>query len=41
VDRLAFTDEIESIKVLLDGHYFAACCLAAVCGITAMKQCWD
>lgn len=39
VDRLAFTDEIESIKVLLDGHYFAACCLAAVCGIAAMKQC--
>jgi DNA mismatch repair protein MSH4 len=37
VDRLAFPDEVESIKVLLDGHYFAACCLAAVCRSITMN----
>ncbi|KAL1963513.1 hypothetical protein VTN77DRAFT_8094 [Rasamsonia byssochlamydoides] len=30
VEMLAFPEEIESIRVSLDGHYFAACCLAAV-----------
>lgn len=30
VDRLAFPEDIESIKVTLGGNYFAACCFAAV-----------
>lgn len=30
VDRLAFPEDVESIKVILGGNYFAACCLAAV-----------
>lgn len=30
VDRLAFPDDADSIKVTLGGNYFAACCLAAV-----------
>lgn len=31
VDRLAFPEDIESIKITLGGNYFAACCFAAVC----------
>lgn len=31
VDRLAFPEDAESIKVTLGGNYFAACCFAAVC----------
>lgn len=30
VDKLAFPEELESIRGSLDSHYFAACCLAAV-----------
>lgn len=30
VDRLAFPEDVESIKVILGGNYFAACCFAAV-----------
>lgn len=30
VDRLAFPEDAESIKVTLGGNYFAACCFAAV-----------
>lgn len=30
VDRLAFPEDAESIKVTLGGYYFAACCFAAV-----------
>ncbi|KJK62986.1 MutS [Aspergillus parasiticus SU-1] len=30
VDRLAFPEDIESIKITLGGNYFAACCFAAV-----------
>lgn len=30
VDQLAFPEDAESIKVILGGNYFAACCLAAV-----------
>ena len=30
VEMLAFPEAIESIKVFLDGNYFAACCFAAV-----------
>ncbi|EEP81197.1 hypothetical protein UREG_06039 [Uncinocarpus reesii 1704] len=29
VDQLAFKDDLESIKISLEGNYFAACCLAA------------
>ncbi|KAJ5541790.1 hypothetical protein N7494_006866 [Penicillium frequentans] len=29
LDRLAFSDESDSLKVTLDGSYFAACCFAA------------
>lgn len=31
VDKLAFPDELESMRASLESHYFAACCLAAVC----------
>lgn len=31
LDRLAFSDEADSLKVTLGGSYFAACCFAAVC----------
>lgn len=30
VDQLALKDDLESIKMSLEGNYFAACCLAAV-----------
>jgi len=30
VERLAFPEDVESIKISLGGNYFAACCLAAV-----------
>lgn len=30
VDRLAFSEDDESIKTILGGNYFAACCFAAV-----------
>ncbi|KMU91108.1 DNA mismatch repair protein mutS [Coccidioides immitis H538.4] len=30
VDQLAFKDDLESIKLSLEGNYFASCCLAAV-----------
>lgn len=30
VDKLAFPEELESIRSSLESHYFAACCLAAV-----------
>ncbi|KAG0157194.1 hypothetical protein PDIDSM_4379 [Penicillium digitatum] len=30
VDRLAFPEEVDSLKVTLGGNYFAACCFAAV-----------
>ncbi|KGO77743.1 DNA mismatch repair protein MutS, core [Penicillium italicum] len=30
VERLAFPEEIDSLKVTLGGNYFAACCFAAV-----------
>ena len=29
--RLAFPDEVESLRVTMSGNYFAACCFAAVC----------
>lgn len=28
--RLAFQDEVDSLKVILNSNYFAACCFAAV-----------
>lgn len=31
VERLAFPEDVESIKISLGGNYFAACSLAAVC----------
>lgn len=31
LDRLAFPDEVDSLKVTLGRNYFAACCFAAVC----------
>lgn len=30
VQQLAFTDDLESLKVTIGGNYFAACCFAAV-----------
>lgn len=30
IQNLAFKDDIEAIKVALDGNYFATCCFAAV-----------
>lgn len=30
VDQLAFKDDLESIKMSLEGNYFATCCFAAV-----------
>lgn len=30
VDRFAFPEDAESIKITLGGNYFAACCFAAV-----------
>ena len=30
VDRLAFSEDVEPIKIILGGNYFAACCFAAV-----------
>lgn len=30
VEDLAFKDDLESIKMSLEGNYFATCCLAAV-----------
>lgn len=35
VNRLAFPEDAESIKVTLGGNYFAACCFAAVCGLSS------
>lgn len=31
VQRLAFKEDVEAIKVSVDGNFFATCCLAAVC----------
>lgn len=31
VDQLAFKEDLESIRMSLEGNYFAACCFAAVC----------
>jgi DNA mismatch repair protein MSH4 len=30
IDHLAFPEETDSLKLILGGHYFAACCFAAV-----------
>ena len=30
VDKLAFPEDVDSVKLALGGHFFAACCLAAV-----------
>lgn len=30
VERLSFSEEVDSLKVTLGGNYFAACCFAAV-----------
>ena len=30
VDRLAFSGDVEPIKIILGGNYYAACCFAAV-----------
>jgi DNA mismatch repair protein MSH4 len=38
VESLAFPEEIESIRVSLDGHHFAACCLAAVSPLRPVDQ---
>lgn len=38
LDRLAFTDETDSLKATLGGNYFAACCFAAVCVLTCLEQ---
>lgn len=32
IQQLAFSEDIESIKVAIGGNYFATCCLAAVGG---------
>jgi DNA mismatch repair protein MSH4 len=31
VERLAFVEDADSIKITLGGNYYAACCFAAVC----------
>ena len=31
VERLAFSEDVEPIKMVLEGNYFASCCFAAVC----------
>lgn len=31
MQRLAFPDDLDSLKVTIGGNYFAACCFAAVC----------
>ena len=30
IEQLAFEDEVESIKVAVDGNFFAICCFSAV-----------
>jgi DNA mismatch repair protein MSH4 len=30
IQQLAFVEDVEAIKVAIDGNYFATCCLAAV-----------
>ncbi|KAL5365415.1 putative DNA mismatch repair protein Msh4 [Aspergillus floccosus] len=40
VDRLAFPEDIESIKVTLGGNYFAACCFAAVLKYVELELDW-
>ena len=32
IQRLAFVDDVEALKVAIGSNYFATCCLAAVCG---------
>ncbi|KKA16378.1 DNA mismatch repair protein [Rasamsonia emersonii CBS 393.64] len=39
VEMLAFPEEIESIRVSMEGHYFAACCLAAVLKYVELQLC--
>lgn len=36
--RLAFPDDLESLKVSAGGNYFAMCCFAAVCGLPFRVQ---
>ena len=31
IERLAICEDLEAIKVCLDGNYYAICCFAAVC----------
>ena len=31
VGHLAFPDDLESLKMALDGNYYATCCFGAVC----------
>ncbi|KAG2411964.1 hypothetical protein HFD88_009520 [Aspergillus terreus] len=40
VDRLAFPEDIESIKVTLGGNYFAACCFAAILKYVELELDW-
>jgi hypothetical protein len=35
---LAFRDEVDSLKVILNSNYFAACCFAAVCSHSIFFQ---
>lgn len=41
VDRLAFPQDVETIKITLGGNYFASCCLAAVRLVLINTKCHD
>jgi DNA mismatch repair protein MSH4 len=41
VDRLAFPQDVETIKITLGGNYFASCCLAAVRFASLNFKCHD
>ena len=39
IQRLAFKQDVEAIKVSLEGNYYATCCFAAVCCYVALPLC--
>lgn len=41
VEQLAFREDLESIKISLEGNYFATCCLAAVCLLYSNVSDWS
>lgn len=40
IEQFAFTDDVEAIKMSVNGNYFSVCCFAAVCIVTDNSLQW-